>query len=569
MMMMMKTTQVHFLLLLLLVVVGISLAKTSQDTVYDDYAREDSTPHPPLHTTALSQDDAETRNFVSATLGSNMVLQRDRPAVIWGFVDTSTTTATSTPIQVKTILQKGDYDPDPPLTTTVDPATGIWRQVLPPQNASMIPYTIHITSSAKHAVRLTNVLFGDVYLCGGQSNMQFTLDGTTNGTAEAKAGNDYPHIRLFTVGQGTNSPNMELDDLQTVLQPWTVANQFSLYSQGDKYFAFGFFSSTCWFFGQQVADGLDNQVPIGLISNNWGGTKIELWQPGGYLYNAMIHPYMVGPMAVTGFTWYQGEANTKNQTTANDYAQAFPRMITQWRTGFQAPHAYFGFVQLSTWCPTVEPEGVAMMRQAQMAVLEVLPSIGYSTNADHGAGCNIHPPPKQFCGKRVAYSALAIQYGYDDYHWKSPSYSKATLTKSPTTNNDIMVTIDLVDVTSKGLYMMMDEPYNSLNGTFDCAKQLPGTCAWASVKLSTQTEWVNATLSIQFPNQVVFTVTKQQQLVEHDDDATIEATSYGWGSVPMLTLYDAGTDLPVLPWKEPVGVQQQTGDSASTLRTAR
>ena len=86
--------------------------------------------------------------------------------------------------------------------------------------------------------------------------------------------------KLVLLGK-TNTKKKELSDLQTVLQPWTVANQLSLYSQGDKYFAFGFFSSTCWFFGKQVADGLDNQVPIGLISNNWGGTEIELWQPGG------------------------------------------------------------------------------------------------------------------------------------------------------------------------------------------------------------------------------------------------------------------------------------------------
>jgi sialate O-acetylesterase len=346
----------------------------------NSFLREDREPTPSLEDTALYATDDEQRHFVSATLGSNMVLQRDRPAMIWGFSQPGA--------NITTVLQKGHYDPYPSLTTTVD-STGLWRQPLPLQNASRVPHTIDIHSTTGEAACLDNVLFGDVYLCSGQSNMQFTLDGTTNGQQEAKDGNNYPHIRIFTVGQLTSSPGKELLDLQTVEQQWTVANEQSLYSYGDQYFAFGYFSSVCWFFGKQVADGLDNQVPIGLISSNWGGTKVELWQVGGYLYNAMIHPYMVGPMALAGFTWYQGEANAENQTTADSYAQTFPQMIQQWRKGFLSPNIYFGFVQLSTWCPPHEPEGVAMLREAQMAAM-ALPNVGYATNADHGWGCDVH-----------------------------------------------------------------------------------------------------------------------------------------------------------------------------------
>ena len=106
-------------------------------------------------------------------------------------------------------------------------------------------------------------------------------------------------------------------------EPWSMPSKQSL-SAGGR---FGQFSSVCWFFGKQVYEGLNKQVPIGLISDNWGGTPVESWstaaslnscgednKPGsapGSLYNAMIHPFTVGPMAVTGFTWYQGEANTR------------------------------------------------------------------------------------------------------------------------------------------------------------------------------------------------------------------------------------------------------------------
>ena len=64
----------------------------------------------------------------------------------------------------------------------------------------------------------------------------------------------------------------------------------------------------------------------------------------------MINPYVVGPMAVTGFTWYQGEANTGSQQSADAYACLFPSMIQSWRTNFKAPKAYFGYIELSTWC---------------------------------------------------------------------------------------------------------------------------------------------------------------------------------------------------------------------------
>lgn len=278
---------------------------------------------------------------------------------------------------------------------------------------------------------------------------------------------------------------------------------------------------------------------------------VELWMFGGGLFNAMIHPYMIGPMALTGFTWYQGEANAQNQTWADLYAKNFPTMIQQWRHGFQVPDAYFGFVQLSTWCPP-DPEAVPMLREAQMAALS-LPKVGYATNADHGAGCNIHPPAKQFCGKRLAKSALALIYRDDSNDcdcnlWKSPSYSKASSTVLRSHGRSVhVVTVDLKDVSSKGLYLIAT-PFNALDGTFNC-HNTPFLCAWGSVRMS-QTGWVNATISVQFPSQVILTVGDDTLLSEDD---TVLETSYGWGSVPMMTLYDAATDLPVLPWKKKLG----------------
>merc|ERR1719440_2161381 len=99
-------------------------------------------------------------------------------------------------------------------------------------------------------------------------------------------------------------------------------------------------------------------------------------------------------------------------------------MIKQWRKKFVSGDAYFGFVQLSTWCAS--PEGIAGIRDAQMAAV-ALPKVGYATNADHGAGCNIHPPAKKFSGVRLGNSALALAYG-KGIAWKSPTYASAVRT---------------------------------------------------------------------------------------------------------------------------------------------
>ena len=435
-------------------------------------------PLPPSH----DDDDMPIiikTNFISATLGSNMVLQRDAEVHLWGYVSSSSTKEEELVGTVVTTVLYREEDSVAAgsnsrrrllllleLQTTVVHQDGLWRQAIPPQHASLQSFAVTVTSAATQQNQtLSNLLFGDVYLCGGQSNMHFALPATTNGTREAHSGVHYPHVRVFTVGQGTPGTARPLPDLQTVQQPWSVASEYrSLFGGGDDgtphHDGGAAFSAVCWFFGRRVADGLANQVPIGLISNNWGGTAIERWQRhkrggggGGDLYNAMIYPYTVGPMALTGFIWYQGEANTKDQASADAYAQNFPALIEQWRSDFatstttttvngddddnnnnesnrnNSSPLYFGFVQLSTWCPE-HPVAVAELREAQMAALS--PSsrkIGYATNADHGAGCNVHPPDKQYCGARLGDSALALQYGQDDVAWKSPSYySKATAT---------------------------------------------------------------------------------------------------------------------------------------------
>lgn len=353
------------------------------------------------------------------------------------------------------------------------------------------------------------------------------------------------------MGQGTSS-DTPLKDLQTIEQQWSVANSATVSNDNG----FGYFSAVCWFFGRTISEGLDNKVPLGLISNNWGGTSVEQWSTNealyecnrtnekqGNLYNSMIHPYTVGPMALTGFAWYQGEANVKSRASANDYACLFSAMIKAWRKAFQsAPDAYFGFVQLSTWCLS-DPMAIPEMREAQMAALVRVPGkIGYATNADYGAGCDIHPPTKQPCGVRLGNSALALQYNRTDIKWRSPSYISASATMMGIAAR---VVVDLADVGDNGL--LITYPHNHLDGTFNCTAQEPGTCAWASVRL-TKEGWVNATVTISEGRRMVLIAAVTQP------GQNVIGSAYGWGSVPMLNVYDARTDLPVLPWNRSLSV---------------
>ena len=275
--------------------------------------------------------------------------------------------------------------------------------------------SLSFSSSSGETARLNDVLFGDVFLCGGQSNMRFALGGALNAAAEADAAERYARIRLFTVGQRGYRSRTPLASLPDVDHHWLVASADTVARGGT----WGVFSAVCWFFGRRVADA-NPSVPIGLVSNSRGASRIEEWLPvgstrcGGHergaLYNSQIAPYSVGPMALAGFIWYQGEANTKDAASARRYACLFPALIEAWRAQFRAADRYFGFVQLSTWCAT-PAASIAEMRDAQMAALR-LRQVGYATAADHGDGCDIHPRNKKPVGVRLGNSALALVYGH-------------------------------------------------------------------------------------------------------------------------------------------------------------
>jgi sialate O-acetylesterase len=276
-------------------------------------------------------------NFLSATLGSHMVLQRaPKVAVVWGHTASGavvTTTMTAADPSICMLSHGQAAHCGTQTWNSTAGADGTWRQQLPPIPGTRAAYnfTFSSSNSSEESAAMHDVLFGDVFLCGGQSNMEYSLAADYNKTSERQRANDFSNIRIFSVGHATQSQT-PLQDLQTVWEPWQVASNTTVekdFSPGHTLFST--FSAVCWYFGRSISLALSptGEVPIGLISNNWGGTKLQVWVPaptfakcglpapfpdGGPMWNAMILPYATGPMALSGFAWYQGEGRRRHRT---------------------------------------------------------------------------------------------------------------------------------------------------------------------------------------------------------------------------------------------------------------
>jgi len=394
---------------------------------------------------------------LSVTLGDNMVLQRNAvspPALLWGF---------SQPLVLISVSMNNEVLSPNNISTGED---SIWRFPLPPMQAGG-PHYFNITASDGSSCSIENVLFGDVFLISGQSNAQFTVFSGYNATAEITASEEYPLIRVFTVGQGTAS-NISLTDLATVEQPWSISSPSSI-GGGD----WSMFSALGWFFGRDLFLQLDKNVPIGLVSSNYGGTALISWcstyalsqcgptpAPPVYadedshakfgtspydastLYNAMIAPFTTGPTSFIGVLWYQGEADVGPYGNHPSwYSCEIQKMVQDWRDKMNNPTMAFLTVVLApfngpsdkTW-----PDG----REAQLSVLN-LPYTAYGSAIDIGDNLakfgSYHPPMKQVPAQRLVYAALDIIYGIPT-SWKGPTFLGMNLNRSP--NNILSIVIE-------------------------------------------------------------------------------------------------------------------------------
>lgn len=319
-----------------------------------------------------------------AVIGSHMVLQQQRPIVIWGWAD---------PGEAVTVTL------DQQTTQATAGATGDWRATFSALEADGKPH--RLTISGKNKIELDDILIGEVWLGSGQSNMEWPLVAAQK-AQEAIAAANHPQIRLFHVPKvQTPEPAKDVKAEWKACTPQTIPG----------------FSAVLYYFGLRLHK--DVNVPVGLINDSWGGSPIEAWlvaaRQSGQMYNGMIAP--VKPFAVRGVIWYQGESNVSNGLA---YFAKMKALIDGWRKvwGYELP---FHFVQLAPWSGYA-PDALPPLWEAQVESLKI-PGTGMAVVTDLVDNIkDIHPQNKLDVGNRLALWALAKTYGKKDLVYSGPLY---------------------------------------------------------------------------------------------------------------------------------------------------
>jgi sialate O-acetylesterase len=354
-----------------------------------------------------------------ALCSEGMVLQQKAEARVWGKAD---------PGEAVTVTFR-----DQKVTVKADDQ-GNWVAKLKPTNAGG-PFDM--TIAGKNTIEYKNVLVGEVWVCSGQSNMEWSVGGCDKTDKEyAYSAPHNPMLRMFQVKKvptprtQTETAGNWVEADAKVLPGWTAAG---------------------YFFGRDLQEHL--KVPVGLIQSAWGGTRAETWTSAealgassrykaeidnfikatadnpskpvdanapSALYNGMINPIL--NYRIQGAIWYQGESNVGK---AYDYRTLFPMMIQDWRQRWQEPDFPFLYVQLAPFLNVRKepgPSAWAELREAQNETLK-LKNTGQAVITDFGHEADIHPTPKRPVGERLALIARAKTYG-EKIEYSGPVYKE-------------------------------------------------------------------------------------------------------------------------------------------------
>ncbi len=396
---------------------------------------------------------------VPSLFSDNMVLQRNDTVRIWG--------RSSDPVRIAASWLAE------PLETTPG-SKGQWRIQLPTTDAGG-PHTITLTTLAQkdetslqastngqEQLVITNVLLGDVWLCGGQSNMEMPLRGylgePVSNSNEEVLTSENSNIRWISV------PRKSTTEKQTNFEgKWKQAGIATT----------GSFSAVAYYFAKRIQQ--ITGVPIGLVEVTYGGSIVEAWmnkpslapfpeietpanndeigepnRTATALYNGMLAP-VIG-YTIKGAIWYQGESNARRPLA---YQQLFPAMVQLWREEWQQEAFPFYYVQIApyhydTFYPAEDLPwfaNSAFLRDAQRQAQYLIPNAAMACVLDAGDQQTIHPADKQTPGERLAWLALQNTYGYDGFGAATPDYDQLNM-------EDSLVTITFKNLpnglTSKG-----------------------------------------------------------------------------------------------------------------------
>lgn len=360
----------------------------------------------------------------------HMVLQQLSNVAIWGWAKPATK------VKVLTSWNKTSY------VATSD-ETGKWKVKVATPAASG-PYEIELNDGEK--LVLKDILIGEVWFCGGQSNMEMPMKGFKSqpviGSNEVILKSSNPNIRLYTVPRSSITERQEntKPSLWKLAEPEAVSN----------------FSATAYYFGSLLSEML--HVPIGLINDSYGGSSIEAWmspedlerfteikipskgdsikevsRTPTTLYNGMLFP-VIG-YGIKGAIWYQGESNYERPQR---YEDLFPAMVSSWRQHWDNGEFPFYYAQIAPYnYALIAKPGTnynsAYLRDAQRNSLSKIPNSGMAVLMDIGEEKSIHPANKKQGGERLAYLALAQTYGIKGFGALSPTYQSVSIEKNTAT----------------------------------------------------------------------------------------------------------------------------------------
>lgn len=483
-----------------------------------------------------------------AIFTSHMVLQQKLANPVWGTAAPGEDVTVSIGEQ-KLSAKAGD--------------DGKWRVKLAPMDATSKPLTL--TVEGKNKVTIEDVLVGEVWICSGQSNMQWEVAQSTNAELEIAAAK-YPQIRFISVPQvGTQEPQADFKGAWEVCSPASI----------------GKCSAVGYFFGRQLHQQLD--VPVGLIDDAWGGSACEAWinretlakdgrfneliagwetfeknydkakadadhaaalekwkveaaaakeagklpprapgHPGarltgnarpGNIYNGVLLP-TIG-YGIKGAIWYQGESNAGR---AYQYRDLFPLMIQSWRDEWKQGEFPFYYVQLADFL-AVQPQpgesSWAELREAQTLTMDKLKNVGEAVIIDIGEADDIHPRNKVDVGNRLARWALAKDYGLKVNH-QSPRFKSLEVAA----DGKAIVTFDHV---GSGLTTIESRDVKGFAVAGEDKK-------WY---------WATAEINPKANNQVIVSCKEVPKPV---------AVRYGWADNPICNLFSK-EDLPATPFR--------------------
>ena len=359
-------------------------------------------------------------------IGHNMVLQRQKQVPIWGTASTGE----------KIVVTFGDQRKE-----TIADNSGQWQVALDPMEASEQPREMII--SGTNTIKLENILVGEVWLCSGQSNMEYsmrknskiqaTVKGVKPSEDDLQTANN-SNIRIFLVNRKFMSPD-------SLHRGWDIAQDPALRA----------FSAVGYFYAKELYKKL--HIPIGMVSSAVSGSRIEPWveadkleispklkdgtilkpltadhgDPGKF-YSTMIHPLI--PFAMRGFIWYQGESGCFLNETIR-YAYKFKTLIESWRNDWKDTQMPFYFVQISPYTYSaskdVRPhtvEDLPEFREAQALALH-LSNTGMIVITDLvDSIVDLHPAYKWEVGRRLGLVALNKTYGFKEIVCSGPTFQQ-------------------------------------------------------------------------------------------------------------------------------------------------